>query len=207
MSGIHVLFSCLLSCVMPVTSSMADDTITPATVNLEDLILIDYRERSSTTLIPLPTYHQSLLDYMKPISAGGQGLAPPRLILYVNSPCAGTGQPGCGWYDFYNPNADCSSSGDLTFIGFLKQMHDFVPGTELEILVDYSSATDWANDCWTTQTPASFPVPLTSNWTGLPDLMEWVRAIYTNLATNCAITAAENPLKGISFDSEVTGQT
>ena len=36
--------------------AVGDDSITPATVNLQDMILVDYRERSPS-LIPLPSYH------------------------------------------------------------------------------------------------------------------------------------------------------
>ena len=183
----------------------ADDSITPATVQLQDLILVDYRERSPNP-IPLSAYHEKLIEYMKPVSAGGQGLAPPRLILYINCPCA-SDSGGSDWLDFYTPTNACTTSGSMNFPGFLKAVHDEVPGTEVEILIDYGIANNWSNSCWNGPTPATFPVALTSNWAGIPAIMEWVRALYDTLNTSCSITPANNPLKGITFDQEVSGQT
>jgi hypothetical protein len=205
--ALYMGLTCSLAAFAGYSNEVIADDALQTTVELQDLILIDYRERSGNPneTMPLPDYHQALIDYMKPVSMGGAGKAPPRFILYVACPCTGS-DPNPRYSDFYDPNASCSAGGSVqTFVDFVKAMHDLVPGTELEILFDTGTVAAWSNACWSGPAGAAFPVPLDSAWTGLPAAMEWVRALSTNLTANCSIAPASNPIKGVTFDDEVSG--
>lgn len=207
--ALYMGLTCSLAAFAGYSSEVIADDALQTTVELQDLVLIDYRERSgnASETMSLPNYHQSLIDYMKPTSVGGSGKAPPRLVLYISCPCS-RGERNSLYYDFYNPNAQCSNGGSvLTFVDFVKAMHEDVPGTELEILFDTGTVASWSNHCWQGPAGAPFPVVLNSSWTGLPATMEWIRALYDNLATNCSIDAPSNPIQGVTFDDEVPGGT
>ena len=103
-----------------------------ADYSLEDFILWDYRDgapvrSSDPTTVTLPSYHEWLLTYC-------QTNTPPRLILYVTDPCNPDTTGTQGWQKFYDPTAGITDvDGNMTFVGFLKQLNTHVMDVELLI--------------------------------------------------------------------------
>ena len=171
-----------------------------ADYTLTDFILWDYRDAAPST-VTLPKYHEWLGSYC-------QTNPPPRLILYVTDPCNPDPTSTQGWLKFYDPTAnETDSDGNITFVGFLKQLHPFVD--DVEILVDLASfsssiSPDPTNSCWggTPSGATLEPTWLPNAFSRLPNTMGWLEALMSN--TNLQ---GSNPVTALSLDPEGSGGT
>ncbi len=171
-----------------------------ADYTLTDFILWDYRDAAPSE-VTLPKYHEWLGSYC-------QTNPPPRLILYVTDPCNPDPAGTQGWMKFYDPTAnETDSDGNLTFVGFLKQLHPFVD--DVEILVDLASFTstvspDPANSCWGGAPSGATlePTWLPAVFSRLPNAMGWLEALMQNTHLQGA-----NPITAFALDPEGSGGT
>jgi len=181
-------------------------TVATADYTLEDFILWDYRDgapvrASEPGTVTLPKYHEWLLQYC-------QANTPPRLILYVTDPCNPDPTGTQNWLKFYNPTAGLTDSdGNMTFVGFLKQLQPTINDVELLIDIDSFSATvtpDPANSCWNGSPSGSSlePAWLPDAFSRLPNTMGWLEALMSN--TNLQ---GSNPVTALSLDPEGSGGT
>ncbi len=181
-------------------------TVAKADYTLEDFILWDYRDgapvrASDPTTVTLPKYHEWLLQYC-------QTNTPPRLVLYVTDPCNPDSSGTQGWLKFYDPTAGVTDSdGNMTFVGFLKQLQPTVNDVELLIdLASFSSTVtpDPANGCWNGSPSGTSlePTWLPDAFSRLPNTMGWLEAIMANTNLQGA-----NPVTALALDPEGSGGT
>jgi hypothetical protein len=171
-----------------------------ANYELRDFILWDYRDDAPSDT-SLHEYHQWLLTFC-------ETNPPPRLILYVTDPCNPDPSGTDGWLKFYDPTAGVTDSdGNLTLVGFLKQLNATVP--DVELLIDYASfsvtvSPDPMNTCWqgspsgTTMNPTWLP----SVFSRIPNAMGWLEALMQN-----PILQGSNPVTALALDPEGSGGT
>ena len=165
-----------------------------------DFILWDYRD-SAPGDTSLYEYHQWLLTHC-------ETSPPPRLILYVTDPCNPDPSGTSGWLNFYNPTSGVTDSdGNLTFVGFLKQLNAVV--SDVELLIDYASfsasvSPDPANSCWQGMPSGANldPAWLPSVFSRIPNTMGWLEALMQN-----PILQGSNPVKAFALDPEGSGGT
>jgi len=160
-----------------------------AGTTLEDVVVWDYRG-TAPSQVSLEAYHGWLVSWCR-------GTPPPRLVLYVSSPCIG--------YDFatfYDPTAAPTDGvNPANFVDFLSDLKAAAPGTEVEVLVDRSSfsASGASSPCWTGGTGSHHPdMSLSSEWANLPLAMDWVGAVLDNASLPGGVLA------GVTFDPEVS---
>ena len=171
-----------------------------AQYTLTDFILWDYRDTSPGT-ITLPKYHEWLGSYC-------QGNPPPRLILYITDPCNPDPDSTQGWLKFYDPTAGVTDAdGNLTFVGFLKQLQPHV--SDVELLIDLTSFSasvtpNPSNSCWGGSPSGSSlePAWLPSAFSRLPNTMGWLEALMQNVHLQNA-----NPVQAFALDPEGSGGT
>jgi len=171
-----------------------------ADYTLTDFLLWDYRDAAPGT-ITLPKYHEWLGSYC-------QANPPPRLILYVTDPCNPDPSGTQGWLKFYDPTAGVTDSdGNLTFVGFLKNVHAQV--NDVELLVDLASFSNSvtpnpANSCWggSPSGDSLEPAWLPAAFSRLPNAMGWLEALMQN-----AHLQNVNPIQAFALDPEGSGGT
>ncbi len=160
----------------------------------------DYRDAAPGT-VTLSKYHEWLGSYC-------QNNPPPRLILYVTDPCNPDPTGTQGWLTFYDPTAGVTDSdGNITFVGFLKELKPYV--SDVELLVDLASfsatvSPDPANSCWSgTPSGSSLePTWLPPAFSRLPNAMGWLEALMQNVNLQGA-----NPIQAFALDPEGSGGT
>jgi hypothetical protein len=163
---------------------------TGAGTTLEDVTLWDYRG-TSPSKVSLPAYHGWLLSWCR-------GTPPPRLVLYVSSPCLDT-----EFGTFYDPSATPSSDANpASLVDFLADLHAACPGVEVELLLDRSSfpASGASAPCWSGGSATTHPsLNLSSEWINTPLAMDWLGALIENPHVPSGVLA------GVTFDPEVSG--
>ena len=160
----------------------------------------DYRDDAPGT-VTLPKYHEWL-------GAFCVANPPPRLILYITDPCNPDPSGTQGWLKFYDPTAGVTDAdGNLTFVGFLKNLHSTV--TDVELLLDLASFSatvtpDPANSCWGGSPSGSSlePTWLPAEFSRLPNAMGWLESLMQN-----ANLQGANPVQAFSLDPEGSGGT
>ena len=173
---------------LAVAGILAATTAVSAGTTLSDVVMWDYRE-TAPSHTPLSDYHAWLLTW---IAAN----PPPRLVLYVTSPCIGP-----PYSTFYDPTASPTTDAKpANFVDFLADLHQANPTVEIEVLVDRSSfpASGASTPCWGQPASTHPHLFLPSEWDALPLIMDW----FGELLSNTAISAG--PIAGITFDPEVS---
>ena len=173
---------------LAVAGILAATTAVSAGTTLSDVVMWDYRE-TAPSHTPLSDYHAWLLTW---IAAN----PPPRLVLYVTSPCIGP-----PYSTFYDPTASPTTDAKpANFDDFLADLHQANPTEEIEVLVDRSSfpASGASTPCWGQPASTHPHLFLPSEWDALPLIMDW----FGELLSNTAISAG--PIAGITFDPEVS---
>ena len=195
----------ILACTMCTTTAAAG-------TSLNDFVLWDYRDGAPVAVgnpdtVSLPDYHQWLLTYL-------QSHPPPRLVLYVTDPCHPDPDGSKGWKDFYDPTAgETTATGDLTFIGFLKQANALV--SDVSVFISWASfppanpanrddPPDPMNACWGGSPSGEHMEPswLPAQFERLPNAMGWLEALMSN-----ATLSGSNPVQSFCLDPEGSGGT
>lgn len=162
-----------------------------STPSISDYILFDYRDSISGTA-NLQAYHTWLIDWCA-------SHPPPRLVLYVSSPCS----PLAGAFgEFYDPTASKDDTATaVNFVDFLVDLKAAVPSVDVECFISNGSYPDNSatSPCWSATTTTKPTLPLPTDWSGLPLFLDWMDAIVSNPDLSSAAPV------GMAMDPEFEG--